>query len=103
MKSGLLAEFAIFIKLDSVRSILFILVIVVITLLAFSTCECNSCPHMKDLQKNYTSIGAYIIYHIKYIKSTNFYNFINEFFTADIAALLIPINIIKNFVSNRIN
>lgn len=45
MKSMSLAESAVFLGFHSVRMILLILGCIVVTLLAFSTCQSNSCTH----------------------------------------------------------
>lgn len=58
MQSGLLAEFAVFHDLQSVGSILLILISIVVVLLTLGTSKGNSCSHGKHLQKNYTLLGA---------------------------------------------
>lgn len=63
MQSGLLAEFAVLHYLQSVGSILLILISVVIALLTLGTSKGNSCSHGKHLQKNYTLLGALSFYH----------------------------------------
>jgi len=86
----LFAEPAIFVHFQSVRIILFVLHGIIISLLAFRTCQCNFCSHdfssydyryisfcvrkKKDLPYRHS-----LIYHNKTNSSSKFFNFFRIF------------------------